>query len=897
MRTFSRPASAALTRIVAGVLLPVLLGGVVWMDATLRAQQPGPKPAKEEEEDPKPVKPVKPRPRVEEEEETVKPKRKVVRVEEEGKQPKRPAKNVDVPDTGDLVTAARQTKNDMVFNFLNAIAEPHDIVVNRNLVKRIAPVEEYLGNPPRFVNRIRLVPFLDDQWVQDKPWDATSGALTGISYYEEIVRKRVEEFLEQPLDRNPKAKNYVSRQEMLRLAEIALKSALSYHQSARERNKRRGDGFEPLEEALGKKLLDIQLEQLRLLADGSDWDAAFAEAIRLAAAYPDPEDQQRIAGPLARVIGKAVQGGSYTEEQLLVLQQRLRQVEERFPNSAALQPINERLKAQAQDLFARAKDLEMKGQRKEALDLLRRAEAIWRRLPELRDYRLRLDNALAVLRVGVRELPVNMSPQKAWTDSEKQAVELLFESLVKVAYEPEMGRHYVPGLAEDPPSLVPLGRQFQLARDAYWSNDKPVTAADVRHTVRLLKNPRWCGYNPAWQTLLDEAHVGSDPYRVTLTLRQGFLDPLSLMTFKIMPAEPWPGQSLTVNDEERFAHNPVGSGPYHLQGGGTTAAGRPYVSFVASSSFGTRAGKEDLPHIREIQFIQMHDPVKEWRAGELDLIPDLPSDQVKSLQQAVPAVQMLPPMANQRVWFLAVNHRRTVLQNQWLRRAIAHAINREKTLDAVFRSGLGKNVHRALNSPYPAGCWACAPAAEPFSLETARSSIKRAESEGVRNVKLTLKYPQDDPRVAQAMQAVREQVKEIGVDLELVPVPPRALHEQVENAHDYDLAYYHHDYPSGTYWLWPLFDPSAMEGRGSNFLGYHNDGQLQTQFGTAMGHRDFPQVQKMTHALHAMLLEKMPLIPLWQLDTHVVVSPHLTTGSFDPLLVFTNVEQWRLEKK
>src|SRR5262249_3455946 len=159
-------------------------------------------------------------------------------------------------------------------------------------------------------------------------------------------------------------------------------------------------------------------------------------------------------------------------------------------------------------------------------------------------------------------------------------------------------------------------------------------------------------------------------------------------------------------------------------------------------------------------------------------------------------------------------------------------------------------------------------------------------------------YPNDDPRVEKAMQAVREQVqKEVGVELELRARPPRQLWDEVEGSHDYDLAYYHYDYPTDAFWLWPLFDPRATETHGSNFLGYKTDGRLEQQFGEVMLHRDFPQVQKATHVLHELLFDRMPLIPLWQLDSHVAMSRYVKTVPFDPLVVFTDIDQWRLEKK
>jgi hypothetical protein len=40
---------------------------------------------------------------------------------------------------------------------------------------------------------------------------------------------------------------------------------------------------------------------------------------------------------------------------------------------------------------------------------------------------------------------------------------------------------------------------------------------------------------------------------------------------------------------------------------------------------------------------------------------------------------------------------------------------------------------------------------------------------------------------------------------------------------------------------------------------------------------------------------KMPMIPLWQLDTVIAVHKRLTPSRIDPLVIFADVERWRLE--
>src|SRR5262249_2823368 len=115
-----------------------------------------------------------------------------------------------------------------------------------------------------------------------------------------------------------------------------------------------------------------------------------------------------------------------------------------------------------------------------------------------------------------------------------------------------------------------------------------------------------------------------------------------------------------------------------------------------------------------VRFFLTADPVKELaEPRQLDLALDLTADEAAALEQKKDRLVVGLPTAetpNRRVWFLAVNHRVSVLANAHVRRALAHAINREKLLDDCFRGALQRRVHKAINGPYPAGSWACNPA-------------------------------------------------------------------------------------------------------------------------------------------------------------------------------------------
>jgi peptide/nickel transport system substrate-binding protein len=853
----------------------LLSAGLVgsWLSSDLAAQDKTKPSKKEEEEDPA-AKPKRPVPVVGDEEK-----------EEKGTKPA--AKSADRPAT-DLEREAELAKNPVVQQLFRSLAKPHDLLTTpTGRSFRIEPIPEYIGPEPSFKGSLSLR-VMNDQGKLRPPGQYKRNDVTGIDAYEEIAIEKVDEFLKSALDQEPEGSpKFLSRREMLREAEKVLVSVVRFHESARESGRREGDAWKKVAQKLRGKLRDVQLGQLRSLTDAKDWETAFELAMRLRDNYrKDEEVQKGVADLLAQHALHALDSKNYPETR-----KRLRLLEETFRSSSLTEKVREGLRARAAQIMAEAQKLEKEGDKQEAIRLLQTAESIYPQLPGLYDYSLRLNQQYPILYVGVRYLPEYMSPATAFTDSEKQAVELQFESLVKLAPGRTLGQRYEVGLAEELPQLVPLGRRFQLIRNAYWSDSHKVTGVDVRNTVELLC--KYPGRIPEWADLMEQgqgARTEGDQFHVTLTLRQGYVDPLSMMDFKILPE--W----LKSADDQGFGKNPIGSGPYKYDPE-KSKPGEEMV-FIANPYYGTRPGKGGLPFIREIHFVVSQNPAVDFETGRLHLLLDLSMRQFRNV--TLPKAQT-QTVSNRRIYFLAVNHRKSPLQSKDLRQAIAHAINREEILNEKFRAGVA-SYHKVLNGPYPPSSWAYLNKLppDPHDDNLARAKAQKVKTEKGTLPRLRLFYPDRDLDVAEACDKIRQQLEQLGIMLELKAVSPRELRRLVEESHDYDLAYYHWDYPNEAYWLWPLFDPTAAGPGGRNFLGYQNDAELTNLFRKAMERREFKAIQEITHDIHALLYEEMPLIPLWQLDTHYAVRSGLTLpppGTIDPLLMFTDIEKWKLEKR
>jgi ABC-type transport system substrate-binding protein len=776
----------------------------------------------------------------------------------------------------DLATEAEQTAYLEIRRLFRALAAPHDVITTASETLNVEPLEIYPQVPS---NEALPVTVLNAAGKRDKQRILQPNQAKTYMPYEELAVREAQRFLDEPAGKKP-----LTRLEKLRAVEKALAAVLRDRESAWERNLRKGSAWEDCKQKLRDELVRAQLEQLQELS-AAKADEADELANQLHEAYPQRAD----------VTAKIVNLRAVRAEQALAkadflgARTHLEQIEKLSPNSDAAERVRRQLSQQARKLLAEAREA-AKSDRSRAIGLLQQATEIWPRLEGLQDEQLKLNNSYPILYVGVRNLPRQLSPATAGIDSERQALALIFESLVAWRHDPQGGQTYQGQLARGRPVPVQLGRQFSLAADAFWADGRQVTAADVRHTVQLLLKTPSVGASAGFDKLLRGATVGGDPFTVSVTLGQGYVDPLSLMSFPIVPT------SLGRPDDPLFAEHPVGSGPFQFKGRQKDEAwGREAAVFVANHNF-RRAGQP--PFIREVRMIETATPDADLLAGRrLHMVCDLATSEIKPFVNH--EVYTLP---SRRVWFLAVNHRRQILQDRDLRRALAASIDRKKILDVSFRAG-NAELHKPLNGPFPAGSWACDAnlPADPHERALAESLLSKNTATG----ELTLKFPDNDARAAQACAAIEQSWNALNsrVKIKRVPTPPRQLHDDVEVTHSYDLAYYHWDHSSEAYWLWPLFDPRP-DGHGGprNFLGCQNDAELLGLLERSMAVRQFSTLQSIYHQLHQHLYDTMPLIPLWQLETHVAVARQvwskgkmLTKEDLDPLALFVGAESWQLQ--
>ena len=564
----------------------------------------------------------------------------------------------------------------------------------------------------------------------------------------------------------------------------------------------------------------------------------------------------------------------------------LTKLDNQYLHSPAAEPLRQALEDRARTLGKEAEALPDD----QALRKLEEAVALWPQGPGLRDDLAKRRKTYRVLSVAVRHLPENLSPGLAWTDSEKHALDLVFEALVQGGD----GGHYSPGLLKELPRREGGKADIDLRRDSYWSSGERVTSADVRHTTQLASAAS------TWRDLLEVPRFEGNPFSLTLTWKQGFLEPFAPLRFAVLP-EKFQGKTLSRADDVDFAKAPVGSGPFQYVGR-KQEENRPIALFRINPYY-PRSDKGP-GNIREVRLQAWREP------GDLTqplphLVLDVPGRSMAALQKIGYAkVHSVP---SRRVYLLAVNHRVPSLASVDLRRALAHCFSRSKMLADHFQpADHSAKGYVPLSGPFPAQSWAHCPAprvpADPYQPELAASLAKKL-SKDLAPLKLRLKFPADEPGVKEACTAFADQVNKLfaeaggKVTIQPEPLQPAQMRLAITQR-DYELAYHHWDFPDSTFWLWPWFDPhpAALAPGGPNFLGYDNDAKLQSLLQAAMSQRHFPAVRDLQHSIHAHLYERMPFIPLWQLPTQTAIHPALTIPELNPHAPFSNILEWKVNR-
>ncbi|MFO0937543.1 MAG: ABC transporter substrate-binding protein [Gemmataceae bacterium] len=842
---------------------------------------------------------------------------------------------------GQISRLVMMTKDPVLKEFYHSYAVAFDRIDEGGGKRtRVCPLPKHRSQP--FPARFGAFELTDANAPKPRARAFEFSRISGIRHFEELAIEQARNLTKPTPENGATPLEKLPASVKAEAAETLLTDTLFFTTTAADQGKRKGPGWEAVRKQVSSELAVVRGKRLKQAVADQNWALARELGQHMIALYnATPELLEEVySAKLAEaeaVLESANERPTELERVYLALAEY--EAKSPSPDKARIGKVRGKLNELSKKLLDRANDLVTKDPAA-AGRLVTAASRFDPENPTVATLRSVLNIDYSVLSVGYRRMPTWMSPSMARYDSEKHAVDLLFEGLTEPVPDEILGMTYRPVLATRIPDVTPNVRIFQLQRAATWNGGdrSGLDVADVRGTYDLLKQRpgTWASYPLDW---ISEIRA-DDPTRVRVTFSRGHIDARNLVSFKILPAR-WLASQGKAADEISFATRPFGTGPFTLV---DTKPGE--VLFRANPAYGRRADRPGQPSIKEIRFVNLNDyrdPVAEFTKEAVHIIPDVPTTELDRYRNVTTSTgkmaQIVTAREDQRMWILAINHRNPTLRDTAIRRGIAHAIDRDQILDNVYRIPASvEKPHAPMTGPFPPNSWAspklnfnpgaaqnAASQATPPLLNRDLASAKFTEylkSNG--NKTINLLYPADDAQAKKACERIKKNIEDLAkfegnaLTIQLEGAVPSDYFRRIYEEHAFELAYYAFDYPDDffPFALGAALDSNAAGRNGRNIFGYlvtdatyvptETDRSLGKLLGDIRLYRDPAKLTQMAGEIHAKFNEVMPFVPLWRLDRHMVISsavkiwtddsPHPLPPQFlEPSRLFLNISKWRVE--
>lgn len=323
---------------------------------------------------------------------------------------------------------------------------------------------------------------------------------------------------------------------------------------------------------------------------------------------------------------------------------------------------------------------------------------------------------------------------------------------------------------------------FTLAEGVTWHDGEPFTSEDVKFTFETILLQFHSRTKGGLEGILERIET-PDERTVVFNFSEPYaalLQRLNVTEAPILPEHIYG----SVEDIQTAEANlsPVGTGPFKFS---------EYV--IDDRVVLTRNEayfKESLPYLDELVFRIIPDSNTQLLAlegGEVDYIWRVPGGEVERLSQddAVALYQVNSgPGGGFCIPTLTFNLERDVFSDIRVREAIAHAINRDQLVEQVI-FGQGRAATGPINSQMEFA-YTSDVTAYPFDIEGANALLDEAGMDrGDNDTRFSINLLHF-PNFSKYGEVIRQNLAEVGIDVELVPLDRSAFLPRVFGERDFD---------------------------------------------------------------------------------------------------------------
>ncbi|MBA1334435.1 MAG: Dipeptide-binding ABC transporter, periplasmic substrate-binding component [Firmicutes bacterium] len=490
-----------------------------------------------------------------------------------------------------------------------------------------------------------------------------------------------------------------------------------------------------------------------------------------------------------------------------------------------------------------------------------------------------------IFRMAVMSDPPDLDPVHATDTSSSRVLYQLFEMLVDLDSEGEI----VPNLAESwtisPDGLTYTFKLRQGVKfHATTENGTPtanggraVTAEDWVWTFNYITNPKTNserayfldmikGYQDYQEGKTDHlAGVRAiDDSTLEITLEYAFspfIAVLAYNTFVVLPkedVEKWGAE---------FNFHPVGTGPFKFE---EWVQDDRVVLSKNENYWRTDADGNQLPYLDGIEFKVINDLTMEWTEftlGNFESIEELDDPYYHEALSKYPDSFFERPQMGTYYYGMNVTLE-PFKDNKKLRQALNYAIDRQGLIDLV-RNGRATPAKGVL----PPGMFGYNENLVGYEYNPEKAKQLLAEAGYPNGVKLTLQYNSSDAhkRIAEALQ---QQLKQIGIDMELKNVDWGAHLDSVERS---EVPFFRMgwvvDYPDPDNFLYVLLHTDNF-GPNGNYTRFSNP-EFDRLTKEARVESDPEKRRKMYQEAEQIVVEEAPWLFIYHYTTHQLLQPYV----------------------
>lgn len=395
--------------------------------------------------------------------------------------------------------------------------------------------------------------------------------------------------------------------------------------------------------------------------------------------------------------------------------------------------------------------------------------------------------------------PDSLDPGKSHSVQADRVMWLLYDALTQLSAD---GTQMAPALAERcEQSADGLIYTFALRKNARFHDGSLLDAQAVKVSYErqfLPGSPYYStsppnAYERVLSGLVKEIHV-VDPQTVAITLH--YPRPQQFAIVKIVSP-----QALTRNGPD-LSRTPVGTGPFRLE---RWEHDRIILSSFTESWHGQpRVSQVVFPFVPETQVA-----MSRLEAGDYDLLSEVPPNLFERLA-ANPSLRLLK-VGGLNLRFLGMQFERPALQDRRVREAIARAVDRER-----LATYLGRGAMLPARAPLPPASLGYDPQIRQPAHDPRRARELLQEAGVGEGLSLRLLYNASLEDWAEVVQAVRSDLRKVGIAVELVGVPDwKSFHaERRKGEHDLYLYGWSVSTPDPERFLFPLFESKSPDNFG-----------------------------------------------------------------------------------